>query len=84
MSVLAKNMGLHLYASAQATEAAQDGIRGTNGTFTAQLLAGIKGAAKQDAEGNELMDMPADPQPADSQPQKLQRQVSNDVPLAAP
>ncbi len=52
MSVLAKNMGLHLYASAQATEAAQDGISGTNGTFTAQLLAGIKGAAKQDAEGN--------------------------------
>jgi uncharacterized caspase-like protein len=52
MSVLAKNMGLHLYASAQATEAAQDGIPGTNGTFTAQLLAGIKGAAKQDAEGN--------------------------------
>jgi uncharacterized caspase-like protein len=52
MSVLAKNMGLHLYASAQATEAAQDGIPGTNGTFTAQLLAGIRGAAKQDAQGN--------------------------------
>jgi len=52
MTVLAKNMGLHLYASAQATEAAQDGIPGTNGAFTAQLLAGIKGAAKQDASGN--------------------------------
>lgn len=45
VSSLAKNMGLHLYASAQATEAAEDGKPGTNGTFTAQLLDGINGAA---------------------------------------
>ena len=51
MSLLAKNMGLHMYASAQATETAQDGIPGTNGTFTAQLLAGIKGAAPKNSEG---------------------------------
>jgi uncharacterized caspase-like protein len=51
MSLLAKNMGLHMYASAQATETAQDGIPGTNGTFTAQLLAGIRGAAPKNAQG---------------------------------
>jgi hypothetical protein len=51
MSLLAKNMGLHMYASAQATELAQDGIPGTNGAFTAQLLAGIKGAAPKNSEG---------------------------------
>lgn len=51
VSLLAKNMGLHLYASAQATEAAQDGNPGTNGTFTAQLLEGIKGAAPRNQEG---------------------------------
>ena len=45
VSILARNMGLHLYASAQSTEQAQDGQPGTNGTFTAQLLAGIEGAA---------------------------------------
>ena len=52
MSVLAKNMGLHLFASAQATEVAQDGDPGTNGAFTAQLLAGLKGAAKVQANGD--------------------------------
>ena len=51
VSLLAKNMGLHLYASAQATESAQDGKPGTNGTFTAQLLEGIKGAAPKNSEG---------------------------------
>ena len=51
VSLLAKNMGLHLYASAQATEQAQDGKPGTNGTFTAQLLAGIRGAAPKNAQG---------------------------------
>jgi uncharacterized caspase-like protein len=51
VSLLAKNMGLHMYASAQATEAAQDGVPGTNGTFTAQLLDGIRGAAPKNADG---------------------------------
>lgn len=51
VSLLAKSMGLHLYASAQATESAQDGKPGTNGTFTAQLLEGIKGAAPKNSEG---------------------------------
>ena len=51
VSLLAKNMGLHLYASAQATEAALDGAPGTNGAFTAQLLEGIKGAASKNSEG---------------------------------
>ena len=45
ISVLARNMGLHLYASAQSTEQALDGQPGTNGAFTAQLLAGIESAA---------------------------------------
>lgn len=51
VSLLARNMGLHLYASAQATEKAQDGKPGTNGTFTEQLLKGIRGAAPRNAEG---------------------------------
>jgi uncharacterized caspase-like protein len=51
VSLLAKNMGLHMFASAQATEAALDGKPGTNGAFTAQLLEGIKGAAPKNAQG---------------------------------
>jgi len=45
MSGLAKNMGLHMYAAAQSTEEAQDGIPGNNGVFTAQLLEGLRGKA---------------------------------------
>ncbi|WP_164885172.1 caspase family protein [Rubrivivax rivuli] len=51
VSLLARNMGLHLYASAQATEQAQDGRPGTNGVFTAQLLEGLRGAAPKTAQG---------------------------------
>jgi uncharacterized caspase-like protein len=45
MSLLAKNMGLHMYAAAQSTEEAQDGAPGGNGAFTAQLLEGLRGKA---------------------------------------
>lgn len=41
MATLAKNMGLHLYASAQATEHASDSDGKGNGLFTGQLLAGL-------------------------------------------
>ena len=52
MSVLAKNMGLHLFASAQATDVALDGKPGTNGLFTSKLLEGILGAARKNEKGN--------------------------------
>lgn len=48
MSVLAKKMGLHIYASANSKEAAMDGYKG-NGLFTYTLLDGLnnnKGADK--------------------------------------
>jgi uncharacterized caspase-like protein len=48
MSVLAKKMGLHIYASASSKEAAMDGYQG-NGLFTYTLLDGLnnnKGADK--------------------------------------
>jgi uncharacterized caspase-like protein len=51
ISVLARHMGLHLYASAQATELASDGASGSNGLFTGQLLEGLRGAAPVDARG---------------------------------
>lgn len=41
MSVLAKKMGLHIYASAGSLQSALDGFRG-NGLFTYTLLEGIK------------------------------------------
>ncbi|MEO5344664.1 MAG: hypothetical protein H7842_15355, partial [Gammaproteobacteria bacterium SHHR-1] len=48
MSVLARNMGLHLYASAAATEQALDGQPGQNGLFTESLLASLNGQAQDD------------------------------------
>jgi uncharacterized caspase-like protein len=44
LSVLARNMGLHVLASASATETAIDGYQG-NGLFTHSLLAGLAGGA---------------------------------------
>ncbi len=44
LSVLARNMGLHLFASASATEEAIDNYQG-NGLFTHTLLEGLKGNA---------------------------------------
>jgi uncharacterized caspase-like protein len=41
MSVLAKNMGIHLFASSQATETSSDSDGNGNGLFTGQLLAAL-------------------------------------------
>ena len=50
MSVLAKKMGLHIYASANSKEAAMDGYQG-NGLFTYTLLAGLDN--KKEADKNQ-------------------------------
>ncbi|MFA4828007.1 MAG: caspase family protein [Thermodesulfovibrionales bacterium] len=49
MSVLAKKMGLHIYASANSKEAAMDGYQG-NGLFTYTLLDGLNN--KKEADKN--------------------------------
>jgi WD40 repeat protein len=49
MSVLAKKMGLHIYASASTKEAAMDGYQG-NGLFTHALLEGLDN--KKEADTN--------------------------------
>ncbi len=49
MSVLAKKMGLHIYASANSKEAAMDGYQG-NGLFTYTLLDGLNN--KKEADTN--------------------------------
>lgn len=49
MSVLAKKMGLHIYASASDKQAAMDGYRG-NGLFTYTLLDGLNN--KREADRN--------------------------------
>ena len=41
MTVLARNMGLHMYASASSTQEALDGYKGVNGMFTYMLLDGL-------------------------------------------
>jgi hypothetical protein len=52
MSGLAKNMGLHLYAAATATESALDGQDASkNSIFTATLLEGLAGASAKNTEG---------------------------------
>jgi len=48
LTVLARNMGLHVFASASATEEAVDGYQG-NGLFTHTLLTGLRTPA---ADGN--------------------------------
>ncbi|MBN1105469.1 MAG: caspase family protein [Deltaproteobacteria bacterium] len=47
MSVLAKKMGLHIYASASARQAAMDGYKG-NGLFTYTLLDGLNNNRQAD------------------------------------
>ena len=47
MSVLAKKMGLHIYASASGKQAAMDGYRG-NGLFTHALLDGLNNNKEAD------------------------------------
>ena len=41
MTVMARNMGLHMFASASSTQEAMDGYKGKNGMFTYTLLAGL-------------------------------------------
>ena len=49
MSVLAKKMGLHIYASAGSVQTALDGYKG-NGLYTHTLLAGLKNGKAVDKE----------------------------------
>jgi hypothetical protein len=49
MSVLAKKMGLHIYASANSIQEAKDGYQG-NGLFTYTLLDGLNN--RKEADGN--------------------------------
>jgi hypothetical protein len=55
MSGLAKNMGLHLYAAATATESALDGQdTNKNSVFTATLLEGLSGLAPDKDRDNRI------------------------------
>lgn len=61
ISVLAKNMGLHLMASASSTEQALDGHSGKNSIFTQSMISGLSGNvqdlnADQKISFNELGD----------------------------
>jgi uncharacterized caspase-like protein len=38
---MARNMGLHMFASASSTQEAMDGYKGKNGMFTYTLLEGL-------------------------------------------
>jgi WD40 repeat protein len=49
MSVLARNMGLHMFASASSTQKALDGFQGKNGMFTYALLEGLNNNRSADA-----------------------------------
>ncbi len=51
MSVMAKKMGLHIYASAGSTQTARDGYQG-NGLFTHALLDSMKTADTTDSNGD--------------------------------
>jgi uncharacterized caspase-like protein len=48
MSVMARNMGLHMFASASSTEEALDGYKGKNGMFTYALLSGLENNRQAD------------------------------------
>ncbi|MDI9570820.1 MAG: caspase family protein [Pseudomonadota bacterium] len=49
MSVLARNMGLHMFASASSTQKALDGFKGKNGMFTYALLEALDNNRSVDA-----------------------------------
>lgn len=51
MAVIAKKMGLHIYASASSLEAAMDGYKG-NGLFTHHLLNGLDNNRKADTNSD--------------------------------
>lgn len=48
MSVLARNMGLHVFASASSTQEALDGYKGKNGMYTYTLLEGLDNNSNAD------------------------------------
>lgn len=56
MSVLAKKMGLHIYASASSLQESIDGYKG-NGLFTYSLLEGLNNNAKVDKNGDNLVSL---------------------------
>ena len=49
MTVLARNMGLHMFASASSTQEALDGYKGENGMFTYALLDGLNNNRNADS-----------------------------------
>lgn len=56
LSVLAKKLGLHIYASSSSFQTALDGYQG-NGLFTHELLAGLSGDPKIDENGDRFVSM---------------------------
>lgn len=54
MSVLAKKMGLHVFASAGSLQTALDGYQG-NGLYTYTLLQGMQNSGEVDREGNGMV-----------------------------
>jgi WD40 repeat protein len=56
MSILAKKMGLHIYASANSIEEAQDGYRG-NGLFTYTLLNGLDNQKEADRNNDNIISL---------------------------
>ena len=56
ISVLAKKMGLHVYASANSMQEAQDGFQG-NGLFTHALLEGLNGKSRADKNNDNAVSM---------------------------
>ncbi len=49
MTVMARNMGLHMFASASSTQEALDGYQGKNGMFTYALVEGLSNNRNTDA-----------------------------------
>jgi len=56
MSVLARKMGLHVFASASSAEEALDGFEG-NGLFTHTLLAGLNNNSKADSNADKQISL---------------------------
>jgi WD40 repeat protein len=52
MTVMAKNMGLHMFASATSSQEAMDGYKGENGMFTYTLLEGLNNNPHADTNGD--------------------------------
>jgi uncharacterized caspase-like protein len=56
MSVLAKKMGLHIYASANSIQEAQDGYQG-NGLFTYTMLDGLSNKKEADKNNDNIISL---------------------------